>query len=55
MQQEIDWLQAQSPCDSEVAAQAAKTPAPSKEVLMGTYMSGMGLVPSLQSLTDGGI
>lgn len=55
MQQEIEWLQGQSPCDSQVATQAANSPPATREILTQNYMSERGLVSSMQSLTDGGL
>ncbi len=55
MQQEIDWLRAQSPCDTEVATRAANSPPATREILQQNYMSDISLMNSLHSLTDGGI
>jgi hypothetical protein len=55
MQQEIDWLRAQSPCDAETATRAANSPPATREILQQNYMSDLSLMNSLNSLTDGGI
>jgi hypothetical protein len=55
MQQEIDWLRSQSPCDAEVATQAANSPPATREILTQNYMRDAKLLNALQSMTDGGI
>lgn len=55
-QLDLAWLQAQSPCDPELAARAARSPPITRDVITQNFMGGpAGIEPSMQSLTDGGL
>lgn len=54
-QEELDWLLTQTPCDSALAARAARSPPITREVLGMNFNGDASLLRSLQSLTDGGL
>jgi hypothetical protein len=53
--EDLEWLQAQSPCDPELAKWVARSPPASKESALQAFSIERTLETSMRSLTDGGL